>query len=59
MELLLKNNPSCLEILATQEEYILYKSPLLDELNYKDLVPPNIQLGNLTTWEEVRYAANQ
>ncbi len=29
------------------------------KLNYKDLVPPNIQLGNLTTWEEVRYAANQ
>jgi len=29
------------------------------KLNYKDLVPPNIQLGNLTTWEEVRYVANQ
>ena len=29
------------------------------KLNYKDLVPPNIQLGNLTIWEEVRYAANQ
>ena len=29
------------------------------KLNYKDLAPPNIQLGNLTTWEEVRYAANQ
>lgn len=29
------------------------------KLNYKDLVPLNIQLGDLMTWEEVRYAANQ
>ncbi|TXJ02823.1 MAG: heteromeric transposase endonuclease subunit TnsA [Acinetobacter sp.] len=29
------------------------------QLNYKDLVPPNIQLGDLTIWEEIRYAANQ
>lgn len=43
IELLLKNNPSCLEILATPEEYILYKSPLLDELNYKDFITSEVE----------------
>ncbi|MGV0921682.1 DNA polymerase beta superfamily protein [Empedobacter falsenii] len=43
IELLLKNNPSCLEILATPEEYILYKSPLLDELNYNDFITSEVE----------------
>ena len=43
IELLLKNNPSCLEILATPDEFVLQKSDLMDELNYKDFVTNNIE----------------
>lgn len=43
IELLLKNNPSCLELLATPEEFIQYKSPLLMELNYTDLISKDIE----------------
>lgn len=42
-ELLLKNNPACLEILATPEEFILYKSPLLKGLNYKDFITNDVK----------------
>ena len=43
IELLLKNNPACLEILATPEEFILYKSPLLKDLNYKDFITDDVK----------------
>ena len=43
IELLLKNNPSCLEILATPDEFVLQKSDLMNELNYKDFVTNNIE----------------
>ena len=43
IELLLKNNPSCLELLATPEEFIQYKSPLLMELNYTDFISKDIE----------------
>ncbi|MGV0752201.1 DNA polymerase beta superfamily protein [Empedobacter brevis] len=43
IELLLKNNPTCLELLATPEEFILYKSPFLDELNYKDFITSDVE----------------
>lgn len=33
VELLLKNNPNILELLATPEDSILYKHPLMDQLN--------------------------
>jgi len=33
IELLIKNNPNIVEILATPEECILYKHPILDKLN--------------------------
>lgn len=42
-ELLLKNNPSCLELLATPDEFILYKSPLLNELNYNDFITSEVE----------------
>lgn len=42
-ELLLKNNPACLEILATPDEFILYKSPLLKELNYKNFITDEVK----------------
>lgn len=43
IELLLKNNPSCLELLATPEEFILHKSALLKELNYKDFITSEVE----------------
>ncbi|MFC1223921.1 DNA polymerase beta superfamily protein [Pedobacter sp. BG31] len=33
VELLIKNNPNILEILATPKDYILYKHPIMDKLN--------------------------
>lgn len=42
-ELLLKNNPACLEILATPDEFILYKSPLLKKLNYKNFITDEVK----------------
>ncbi|WP_025142290.1 DNA polymerase beta superfamily protein [Pedobacter jeongneungensis] len=33
VELLIKNNPNIVEILATPEECILYKNPIMDKLN--------------------------
>ena len=38
VELLQKNNPNILEILATPEDCILYKNPLMDLLKFEDFV---------------------
>ena len=38
VELLLKNNPNILEILATPEDCILYKHPLMEQLKLKDFL---------------------
>ena len=38
MELLLKNNPNILEILASPEDCILYKHPLMEQLKLKDFL---------------------
>jgi hypothetical protein len=38
VELLLKNNPNILEILATPEDCILYKHPLMDNLKIDDFL---------------------
>jgi predicted nucleotidyltransferase len=38
VELLLKNNPNILEILATPEDCILYKHPLLEKLQLNDFL---------------------
>ena len=38
VELLLKNNPNILEILATPEDCILYKHPLMDNLKIEDFL---------------------
>jgi hypothetical protein len=38
VELLLKNNPNILEILATPEECILYKHPLMEQLQLPDFL---------------------
>jgi hypothetical protein len=38
VELLLKNNPNILEILATPEDCILYKDPLMEKLRLEDFL---------------------
>jgi len=38
VELLLKNNPNILEILATPEDCILYKHPLMEQLQLQDFL---------------------
>lgn len=38
VELLLKNNPNILEVLATPEDCILYKHPLINELKLEDFL---------------------
>lgn len=38
VELLLKNNPNILEILATPEDCILYKHPLMEQLRIEDFL---------------------
>lgn len=38
VELLLKNNPNILEVLATPEDCILYKHPLMDQLKIEDFL---------------------
>ena len=38
IELLLKNNPNILEILATPEDCILYKHPLMDQIKIEDFL---------------------
>jgi predicted nucleotidyltransferase len=38
VELLLKNNPNILEILATPEDCILYKHPLMEQLKLEDFL---------------------
>lgn len=38
MELLLKNNPNIIEILATPDDCILYKHPLMDQLRLEDFI---------------------
>jgi hypothetical protein len=38
VELLLKNNPNILEILATSEDCILYKHPLMEQLKIEDFL---------------------
>lgn len=38
IELLLKNNPNILEILATPEDCILYKNPIFDKLKIEDFL---------------------
>lgn len=38
VELLLKNNPNILEILATPDDCILYKHPLMEKLQLKDFL---------------------
>ncbi|MFY0483030.1 DNA polymerase beta superfamily protein [Flavobacterium sp. PLA-1-15] len=38
VELLLKNNPNILELLATPEDCILYKHPLMEQLQLKDFL---------------------
>jgi len=38
IELLLKNNPNILEILATPQDCILYKHPLMNQLNLSDFL---------------------
>lgn len=38
VELLLKNNPNILEILATPEECILYKHPIMEQLRLEDFL---------------------
>ncbi len=38
MELLLKNNPNILEILATPDDCVLYKHPLMEKLQLKDFL---------------------
>ncbi|OGS71679.1 MAG: nucleotidyltransferase [Flavobacteria bacterium RIFCSPLOWO2_12_FULL_31_7] len=38
VELLLKNNPNILEILASPEDCILYKHPLMEQLQLKDFL---------------------
>lgn len=38
IELLSKNNPNILEILATPEKYILYKHPLMSEIKMEDFL---------------------
>jgi len=38
IELLLKNNPNILEILATPEDYILYKNPIMDKFRQEDFL---------------------
>ncbi|MES2543314.1 MAG: nucleotidyltransferase domain-containing protein [Bacteroidota bacterium] len=38
VELLLKNNPNILEILATPEDCILYKHPLMEQLKIEDFL---------------------
>lgn len=43
IELLLKSNPSCLELLATPKEFILYKSPLLNDLNLSDFLTKEVK----------------
>lgn len=38
VELLLKNNPNILEILATPEDCVLYKHPIMDDLKLEDFL---------------------
>ncbi|WP_264524739.1 nucleotidyltransferase domain-containing protein [Flavobacterium sp. N502536] len=38
VELLIKNNPNILEILASPEDYILYKHPLMEQLKLEDFL---------------------
>lgn len=38
VELLLKNNPNILEVLATPEDCILYKHPIMSELRLEDFI---------------------
>jgi predicted nucleotidyltransferase len=38
VELLLKNNPNIIEILATPDDCILYKHPLMDQLRLEDFI---------------------
>lgn len=38
VELLLKNNPNILEVLATPEEFILFKHPIMSLLNLEDFL---------------------
>ena len=38
VELLLKNNPNILEILATPDDCLLYKHPLMEKLQLKDFL---------------------
>lgn len=38
VELLLKNNPNILEILATPEDCVLYKHPLMEKLQLKEFL---------------------
>lgn len=38
IELLLKNNPNILEILATPEDFVLYKHPLMEHIKLEDFL---------------------
>lgn len=38
IELLLKNNPNMLELMCTPEQYVLYKHPLMDQINPADFL---------------------
>lgn len=42
-ELLLNNNPTCLEMLATPKEFILYRSELLKDLSYHDFITEEVK----------------
>ena len=43
IELLLKNNPACLELLATPDEFVLYRSDLLNQLSYQDFMTEEVK----------------